>query len=171
MPGESWESFSDSFGRLLALQPHKIQVGVLKRLKGAPISRHIPARKMVFADQAPYEILQTDLLDFSQLQRIKRYARYFDLYYNSGNFPRSLPLLWHTTSSPFTAFMAFSDWLWSSTRRTHELPLAQLAGYLYEFLIRSGADEPTTIASAIEQDFHRLPGRKEKLPFLPRRSK
>ena len=123
LPGESWESFREGFDKLLRLAPHEIQVGILKRLKGAPIARHAASRRMAFNPQPPYDVLQTDLLSFEQLQRLKRFARYFDLYYNSGNFPRSLPLLWRTQPSPFNAFMALSDDLWSKTGRTHHLPL------------------------------------------------
>ena len=40
LPGESVSSFGEGFDRLIALDPHEIQVGVLKRLKGTPIVGH-----------------------------------------------------------------------------------------------------------------------------------
>ncbi|MFZ2387069.1 MAG: radical SAM protein, partial [Polaromonas sp.] len=40
LPGETLESFSDGFDRLYALAPHEIQFGILKRLRGTPITRH-----------------------------------------------------------------------------------------------------------------------------------
>ena len=163
LPGESWDSFAAGFDRLIALRPHEIQVGVLKRLKGTPIGRHVPTYAMVFADHPPYEVLQTGLLGFREMQRLKRFARYFGLYYNSGNFPTALDLLWRTHPSPFHAFMAFSDALWARTGRTHELSLARLARELHHFLVDMKADGPDAVAAAIERDFHRLPGRKDKL--------
>jgi radical SAM superfamily enzyme YgiQ (UPF0313 family) len=166
LPGESWESFADGFDRLVALEPQEIQVGVLKRLKGAPIARHIPARAMAFSSHPPYEILQNDLLDFGQMQRLKRFARYFDLYYNSGNFPHTLPLLWRTHASAFAAFMKLTDSLWSATGRTHEFPLVYLAQHLYQFLVQADVDRPETLAAALKADLHRIPGRKDKLKFL-----
>jgi radical SAM superfamily enzyme YgiQ (UPF0313 family) len=166
LPGESWESFAAGFDKLVALGPQEIQVGILKRLKGTPIARHTEPHKMVFAPEPPYEILQTDLLDFFQLQRIKRFARYFDLYYNSGNFPRSLDLLWRTGPSRFSAFMGLADALWAATHRTHELSLTRLAQHLYDFLLAAGVDTRETIACAVKDDFYRLPGRRDKLPFL-----
>ena len=168
LPGESWESIASGFDRLLALAPQEIQVGILKRLKGAPIARHIPTHGLVFARHPPYEILETGLLDFMQMQRIKRFARYFDLYYNSGNFPRTLDLLWRTRPSAFEAFMAFSDVLWSVAGRTHHLPLVDLAKHLYRFLVQAGVDTPETIAQAVKQDYCRMPGRGEPLDFLGR---
>ena len=40
LPGEDVASFAQGFDRLWALQPHEIQVGILKRLRGTPIIRH-----------------------------------------------------------------------------------------------------------------------------------
>ncbi|MFO7973730.1 MAG: radical SAM protein, partial [Candidatus Hydrogenedentota bacterium] len=40
MPHETWDSTREGFDRLLAVRPQEIQVGILKRLKGAPIARH-----------------------------------------------------------------------------------------------------------------------------------
>lgn len=166
LPCETWDTLAGGFDRLIALAPHAIQVGILKRLRGAPISRHIGPHRMVFAERAPYEILQTDLLSFEQMQRIKRFARFFDLYHNAGNFPRSLPLLWRTNASAFEAFMGLSDAIWAATGRTHQLPLAEQARHLYERLVAAGADTSQAISEAIAQDFRRLPGRYDKLPFL-----
>ena len=166
LPGESWESFAAGFDRLLAINPHHIQVGILKRLKGAPIARHAEPHAMAFSQQPPYAVLQTDLIDFARMQRIKRFARYFDLYYNSENFPESLPLLWRTRDSAFDAFMALTDGLWAATQQTHQFSLARLAEHLNRFLVESGIEDPRVIADTVKQDYHRLPGRKDKLAFL-----
>ena len=165
LPGESWESFASGFNQLLDLAPHAIQVGILKRLKGTPIARHTVPHAMAFSQHPPYEILQTDCLKFDQVQRLKRFARFFDLYYNSDNFPQSLALLWRTKDSPFEAFMALSDAIWTATGRTHEFPLSQLARLLYHFLIEHGTPE-SEAAAAIHGDFYRTPGRTDKLDFL-----
>ena len=163
LPEETWETFAAGFDRLAALRPHELQVGILKRLKGTSIGRH----PIVFAKHPPYEVLQNKHLDFEQVQRLKRFARYFDLFYNSGNFPESMVLLWRARESAFDAFMAFSDGLWTATRRTHEFPLSQLARHLGSFLVEAGAGEPQEVAETIRRDYHRLPGRKERLqlPF------
>jgi radical SAM superfamily enzyme YgiQ (UPF0313 family) len=163
LPEETWQTLASGFDRLVALRPHELQVGVLKRLKGTSIGRH----PIVFAKQPPYEILQNEHLDFEQVQRLKRFARYFDLYYNSGNFPESLAFLWRARDSAFDAFMAFSDGLWSATGRTHEFPLSQLARHLYSFLAEARVGEPREIADTIRRDYHRVSGRKERLELVP----
>ena len=47
----------------------------------------------------PYEILQNKLIDFATMQRLRRFAKYWDLVGNSGNFVETLPLLWNPTVS------------------------------------------------------------------------
>jgi len=165
LPEEDWDSFANGFNRLWAARPHAIQVGILKRLKGAPIARHDTACAMAYAATPPYDVLQTHRLSFAQLQRIKRFARYFDLFVNSGDFPESLDWLWKAGTTPFDAFMAFSDWLWAETGRTHEFSLADRAMLLYRFLAERHVAEPDIMEVAIRRDFHRVPGRTDRLRF------
>jgi radical SAM superfamily enzyme YgiQ (UPF0313 family) len=94
LPGESLESFAAGFDRLIALGPQEIQVGILKRLRGTPIVRHDAVWQMVYNSQPPYEILQNKLIDFPTMQRLRRFARYWDLVGNSGNFIETTSLIW-----------------------------------------------------------------------------
>ncbi|MDP1568079.1 MAG: radical SAM protein, partial [Polaromonas sp.] len=48
LPGETLESFAEGFDRLFGLRPHEIQFGVLKRLRGTPITRHTDGFAMVY---------------------------------------------------------------------------------------------------------------------------
>lgn len=165
LPGESWETFAAGFDRLIGAGPHELQVGVLKRLKGAPISRHAAPRAMRFNPEPPYEVIETDLIDAARMERIKRFARYFDIYYNSGRFPSSCPMIWLNAQSPFAAFMEFSGFVWQEAGRAHGIPLAESAQLLYRFLVTRRDIAAGTAALAVEGDFRRLPGRKDKLEF------
>ncbi len=97
LPGESLESFAAGFDRLVALGPHEIQVGLLKRLRGTPILRHDAEWQMVYNPHPPYELLQNRLIDFPTMQKLRRFARYWDLVGNSGNFVETTPLIWNKT--------------------------------------------------------------------------
>lgn len=121
LPGEDLASFGAGFDRLVALAPHEIQLGILKRLRGAPIARHTEAFGMVWNPDPPYNVLATDRIPFADLQRVSRFARYWDLFANSGRFRRTLPLM--LGDRPFDRFMAFSDWLFERTDATHRLAL------------------------------------------------
>src|SRR5690606_38019049 len=118
--------------RLVALAPHEIQFGILKRLRGAPIARHTEAFGLRFNPEPPYNILATAAIDFPTMQRLVRFARYWDLVANSGRYPRSLPRL--LGDSPFARFLAWSDWLYASTGQTHALAHERMVHLLHDYL-------------------------------------
>ncbi|MFK5914572.1 MAG: radical SAM protein [Woeseiaceae bacterium] len=124
LPGETLESFAKGFNELVAMNPHEIQVGVLKRLRGTPIIRHTQEYDMRYSPTAPYEILSNNIIDFSLMQRLKRFARYWDMIANSGRFKYSKELLLGKT--PFENFLALSNWLHTETDQTHKIALPRL---------------------------------------------
>ena len=136
LPGETLASFAEGFDQLFALAPHEIQFGILKRLRGTPITRHTEAYAMVYDPQTPYTVLQTGAVDFTTMQRIKRFARYWEMVANSGRFASALKLLLVSSapSSAFHNFLNFSDWLWQTTGKTHEFALEKLVDLLYAHL-------------------------------------
>ena len=134
LPGETLESFAAGFDRLHALAPHEIQFGILKRLRGTPITRHTADFAMVYDPHTPYTILQNSTIDFSTLQRINRFARYWDMVANSGRFSLGLNLLLGGGSA-FNNFLSFSDWLWCTTGKTHEFALEKLLDLLHDHLV------------------------------------
>lgn len=165
MPAETWDTLREGFDFLINLSPDEIQLGILKRLRGAPIARHTEEFGLVFAPFPPYEILKTHTLSFEQMQRIKRMARYLEIYYNQHNFDKSLQLLWQTERSPFDAFDKFSEFIWQNTGKTHELSLSTLAQLLYQYLVSTGKFLSDVIESTIYDDYNKKPGRTEKLHF------
>ena len=165
LPGEAMESFGRGFDKLVELGPQEIQVGILKRLRGTPIVRHDAEYRMTYSPQPPYEILQNRDVDFSTMQRLRRFARFWDLVANSGNFLESLPLLWREGRSPFTEFLRFSEWLYAGLRRTHQIALVTLAERLHAFLTVELGVDAEVVASALARDWQRMPGR-EPLQFL-----
>jgi radical SAM superfamily enzyme YgiQ (UPF0313 family) len=81
----------------------EIQLGILKLLPGAPISRHNEAFKMRYNPLPPYEIEETAAIGAVDLCRIKNFARFWELIVNRGllNFAPDEPV--------FDRFMALSD--------------------------------------------------------------
>lgn len=110
LPGEDLASFGRGFNRLLAAGPHEIQLGILKRLRGTPIVRHDEEWQMVYADAPPYEILQNRSISFSDMQRVKRAARLWDLVANRGHLGHALSVF-ERRGDPFCELMSFADWL------------------------------------------------------------
>jgi radical SAM superfamily enzyme YgiQ (UPF0313 family) len=165
LPGESVESFGAGFDQLIALRPQEIQVGILKRLRGTPIVRHDAEWHMVYNPHPPYEILQTRLIDFATLQTLRRFARYWDLVGNSGNFVETTPLIWSGGASPFHSFLRWSDWLYARVRRTDAIALARLMESLFIFLTAEVKLAPGRVAESLWRDYQRG-GRHDPPEFL-----
>ncbi len=159
LPGEGMESFGRGFDRLVRLGPQEIQVGILKRLRGTPIVRHDAEYAMIYAPQPPYEILATRDIAFPDMQRMRRFARYWDLVANSGNFTTTLMLLWQDGASPFAQFLRFSDWLRITLNRTHMIALHVIAQSLFDFLTQEMAVDRELAATTLQADWHRAPSR------------
>jgi len=164
LPGETLESFAAGFDRLVSFGPQEIQVGILKRLRGTPIVRHDDTFKMVYNPHPPYEILQNRLVDFATMQKLRRFARYWDLVGNSGNFIESTPLIWRE-GSPFEGFMRWSEWLHAKIGRTDSIALTRLMELLFEFLTVEIRQEARLVAPKLWNDYRRG-GRHDKPAFL-----
>ncbi|PWF55240.1 B12-binding domain-containing radical SAM protein [Massilia glaciei] len=136
LPGEDMASFARGFDQLVALKPHEIQFGILKRLRGTPIIRHTEQYGLVFDAYAPYTILATSLIDFQTMQRLVRFSRYWDLVANSGRFANTIERM--LADAPFDNFMAFSDWIYSKTDATHRIALDRLANLVTQWLQTRG---------------------------------
>jgi hypothetical protein len=114
----------------------------------------------------PYEILQTDRVPFAELQDMKRFARYFDIYYNSGNFVLGMEALLATEPTPFSAFSRFAQWLYDTTHQTHEFALVRRYELLFTYLTTQCSGEPAGLGAALLCDYDRHQVRRQRLEFL-----
>jgi hypothetical protein len=164
LPGEDLQSFGAGFDRLVDLAPQEIQVGILKRLRGTPIVRHDVEWGMVYSPHAPYEVLQTKLVSFTDMQRMRRFARFWDLIANSGNFVETVRLVW-TDGSAFDCFLRLGDWLFDRSGQTHAISLTRLGEMLFEFLTQVRGLAAPQVARAIWADYTRV-GRSDRPKYL-----
>ncbi|MBK7857619.1 MAG: DUF4080 domain-containing protein [Archangiaceae bacterium] len=129
LPGEDAASFARGFEKLLSLQPQEIQVGILKRLKGTPIGRHAA----VYSPVPPYEVLQTPKLSFDEVSALRRFAKAWDLFANSGDFKLTLQQV--LAVSPFERVMKLSERLGNATQG---IALTRRFRIMFELLVELG---------------------------------
>jgi hypothetical protein len=149
LPGEDLASFARGFDRLWAVRPGEIQLGILKCLPGTPITRHSNTYGMRYATDPPYEVLETSALAVEDLDRIKNFARFWELIVNRGAFTALLPRLVPEGEGAFSPFMALSDWLlrrfqrnWGIDRKDLRAALEEWIGLRHE-LGSLGPSEPS----------------------------
>jgi radical SAM superfamily enzyme YgiQ (UPF0313 family) len=173
LPGEDLTSFARGFDRLIDIGPHEIQLGIIKRLRGTPIIRHTAEYGLAFDPSPPYAVLATNHIDFFTMQKLVRFARYWDMIGNSGRFANTLRLI--VSDEPFVRFMELSDWLYAKTGATHGIALERLAALVVDWLMAQGV-APDLARKAIGSDYAGRTQRKraahrnvENEPALPPR--
>lgn len=163
LPGEDLDSFGRGFDALVGCSPHEIQVGILKRLRGAPIARHSKLFDLRFNPNPPYNILSTRDMNFTTLQRVQRFARYWDMTANSGRFSNTMSAI--LADQPFNRFMALSDWLYANDGQPHGIALKRVFELVYKGLISALGMDSALVIKSIREDFERS-GQKGTPSFL-----
>nr|WP_255589810.1 DUF4080 domain-containing protein [Marinicella sp. NBU2979] len=153
LPGDTLAGFAHSFDQLYDLGPQEIQLGILKRLRGAPINRHTEAYQMKYSPAPPYTVLQTKDITFAELQRVGRFARYWDMLGNQGRFKHTLPLI--MGEAPFKRFLRLSDALYASAQSTWKIALRRQFVLLHQLLPTVLGIEPLALMNALQLDFDR----------------
>jgi radical SAM superfamily enzyme YgiQ (UPF0313 family) len=151
LPGETFETFKDSFNQLYHCRPHEIQMGILKRLKGSPIIRHTESFDLRFNPLPPFDILSTDRISFVTMQRINRFARYWDMIGNSGRFKYSLPHI--LSDKPFDDFMEITEWIFNKTGQIHKISLKKLFELISQSVEALFPEKHQLVIEKIELDY------------------
>lgn len=133
LPGETVESFGKGFDALASLAPDEIQVGILKRLKGTPVIRHDKNFEMAYSEQPPFQILKNKDISYSEMQMMSRFAKYWDLIANSGNFIKTTAYL-KTQGSLFQTFFKLSQFMQRRHADSYGIALVNLTESLWLFL-------------------------------------
>ena len=158
LPGETLKSFGKNLNELVRLSSCEIQIGILKKLSGTYINRHDKEHGMLYSDIPPYDILQNSELSFNDIQIMKRFARFWDLTYNSRNFKNSIIMIWED-ESVFENFYSFSMWIYEQTDSTWKISLQRLGELLFGYLTHVKNLPPEIVAQSMLQDMMKLKGR------------
>ena len=162
LPGDTLDNFARSFDQLVGLNPQEIQLGILKRLRGAPINRHTEAFQLRYNPVAPYNILSTRDIDFATMQRVNRFARFWDMIGNSGRFGNTLPLL--LAQRPFANFLELSDCLYQIAGSSWKISLRRLFALLFIALTEQLKLRPDQVRQVLAADY-KLSGQKGVINF------
>ncbi|MGI5911814.1 MAG: DUF4080 domain-containing protein [Syntrophomonadaceae bacterium] len=90
LPLESYSRFQMSFNDVYHLQPHMLQLGFLKLLKGSLIYRKRKEHDYCFQSHPPYQILSNRYISYDEIIRLKQIEKVLNRYYNAGITPSTL---------------------------------------------------------------------------------
>ena len=119
---------------------------------------------MLYSPVPPSELLRTGTIAFPPMQALRRVARYWDLFHNSGRFPAAMGLLLDG-ASPFACFFAFAQWLHAQLGRTHGVALNRQFELLATYLRDVRGLDASAVRAAVVADYQRA-GKKDELPWL-----
>lgn len=150
LPHEDFKRFGQSFNDLFSLQPHALQIGFLKLLKGSGV-RRMREYKYVADPLAPYEVLSTHVLPYDDVRFLKYFEDVFERFYNSERFRTTFGYigqqLIHGETDAFTYFCDMTRaWLKEGNHKVNLKDIDQIE-FLYRFLLAKG----DTIAAELLQ--------------------
>lgn len=150
LPHEDFNRFGQSFNDLFSLQPHALQIGFLKLLKGSGV-RRMREYKYVADPLAPYEVLSTHVLPYYDVRFLKYLEDVFERFYNSERFRTTFGYigqqLIHGETDAFTYFCDMTrSWLKNGNHKVNLKDIDQIE-FLYHFFRTKG----DTIAAELLQ--------------------
>lgn len=141
LPHEDFNRFGQSFNDLFSLQPHALQIGFLKLLKGSGV-RRMREYKYVADPLAPYEVLSTHVLPYDDVRFLKYLEDVFERFYNSERFRTTFGYigqqLIHGETDAFSYFCDMTRaWLKEGNHKVNLKDIDQIE-FLYRFFLAKG---------------------------------
>ncbi len=104
LPYEDFKSFKKSFNDVLSLEPHVLQLGFLKLLKGSAMRNEYADYDIKYRDKAPYEIISNKYISAEEIVFLKDVDFCFDKLYNSSSFTKTFKFLFSKYPDKFELF-------------------------------------------------------------------
>lgn len=90
LPHDRWADIRHSFDAVFALYPPELQLGFLKFLKGTPMLYKHAEHGYIFDPEPPYQIIESNYLTRTELQRIAHLEHALEVYWNKKRAPHTL---------------------------------------------------------------------------------
>lgn len=136
LPFEDFESFKESFNKVIALKPHQLQLGFLKLLKGSDIEKNAQSFGYKHRSFPPYEVLENNFMSYDEMLLLKDVEELVERYYNSGRFTKTLEIIMKHLSedTAFDFFFKFANWSRKSGYLDRSISHRECFVIIYKFL-------------------------------------
>lgn len=131
LPYEDYESFIKSFNSVYDMKPQQLQLGFLKVLKGAYLYDKAADYELQYMNTPPYEVLSTKWISYEELLRLKQVEEMVEVYYNSGQFAYTMPVIQTAFPDAFTMYLQLAEFY----RRNGYLLMTPARIYRYQALL------------------------------------
>jgi len=133
LPFEDYFTFRNSFNEVFSLGAEKLQLGFLKLLKGSELRKKAQEYGYVYTDGPPYEVLENQWIDFTEILKLKDVENLLEKYWNDHRFPKTLNYViqYRYKANAFKFFEDFSRY-W---KEKHLYEQSQGKEFLYEIFL------------------------------------
>ena len=155
LPFEDYDSFGRSFNDVYAMEPEQFQLGFLKVLKGSYMHEKVEEYDLKYRGKAPYEVLSTKWLPYSDVLRLKGVEDMVEVYYNSRQFLKTLKLFEQEFGNAFSMYEYMAQYY--DENHLTGLNHSRLARYeIFHDLIRQrvGEEKPGAFEDALMCDLY-----------------
>ncbi|MDD2600500.1 MAG: DUF4080 domain-containing protein [Kiritimatiellae bacterium] len=137
LPGENEASFAAGFNRLMATcAPPEVQINLLKGLPGTALVRHAARYGLKFNPEPPYELLESNAMNFQTLVKLQRFARCWELVHNRGRYVAEVEELQQHGSDLYQSWTQLADFICAQEGRMFKISGLRMKQCLEEFLAK-----------------------------------
>lgn len=110
LPYEDYDSFRRSFDDVYRMKPDQLQLGFLKLLDGSYMNEKREEYDIQYSERAPYEVLSTKWLSYTDILRLKLVEEMVEVYYNSFQFTAAMAYLTQSCVSAFDLYYELGEY-------------------------------------------------------------
>ena len=133
LPGYNFEELLDDYKTLVKMDVEEIQVELLKLLPGTEFRTNHNKYGLKFSPVPPYEILESDVMSFSETRKAMILSRFSDLWYNNSEWKSLISTLTNTETEFLEKFIDYISPLDTSNISSEKCGLI-LYNYIKEFV-------------------------------------
>ncbi len=134
LPYEDFETFKKSFNDVYSLNPHVLQLGFLKLLKGSAIRENAEKYGLEYNFFAPYNVFSSKWISYAEIIELKAVEDVLERYFNSGRFCKTLGIAVDLCDSPFDFYCRLAEFWKSKGLIGQGVKRITLYELLYDFL-------------------------------------
>ncbi len=134
LPKEDKTSFIQTFNSVFLLGAKELQLGFLKMLRGTKIRTFAYVYGYVYDEEAPYEIIQNNVLTKADIEEIKHVEHMLEIYHNKGYFGSYLHNYILRQPSPYHFFLQLAQWYQNNQWQYHGYQIVDVYQRLLDVL-------------------------------------
>ncbi len=154
LPEETFDRFLCSIDDVMSLEPHMMQLGFLKLIRGTALREDADRYGYIAALQPPYQVLQSKWLTYEEMGVLSDIEHVIDGFYNTGLFRQTLLRLTRSLyGNSWSRFLLdYRGYLQDVGALSRSLGQAEKSRLLWDFIHRVGGTKKASLQETLIYD-------------------